>query len=137
MGTMASALGPFAKHREGVPQVYADANVPVGAVAFMRQPLGWDVIHVVEDDRWRRATDRDHFTHALELGRTLITQDRDFLDDRRFPPALSPGIIVCTASDEAMLGRLLVHIDQSVLRRDGIAAVMRGKKLWITASDLT
>jgi hypothetical protein len=136
MGTMASALRPFARHLAGVPQVYADANIPVGAVAVMRQQLGWDVLHVIEDDAWRRACDRDHFTHALDLGRTLITLDRDFLDDRSFPPALSPGVIVCSASDEAMLKRLLTHIDGAVFRASDDSRPLRGKKLWVSADDL-
>ena len=35
----------------------------------------------------RRAPDASTISRALELGRTLITLDRDFCDDRRFPPA--------------------------------------------------
>ena len=136
MGTMASALRPFATHLDGVPRVYADANIPAGAVAAMRQSLGWNVLYVVEDDQWRRARDRDHFTHALELGRTLITLDRDFLDDVAFPPDLSPGVIVCSAADEAMLGRLLTHIDHAIFRANGDARPLRGRKLWVTAGDL-
>ena len=136
MGTMASALRSVARHLDGIPQVYADANIPVGAVAFMRQQFGWDVLFVVEDDRWRRARDRDHFTRALELGRTLITLDRDFLDDRTFPPDLSPGVIVCSAADEAMLVRLLAYINQSVFRAERNPHPLRGRKLWVTAGDL-
>ena len=52
----------------------------------MRHELGWDVLFVLEEPELRRASDRDHFGRALELGRTLITLDHDFFDDRRFPP---------------------------------------------------
>jgi len=137
MGTIASALRPFARHLDDVPRVYADANIPVGAVAIMRHRLGWDVLHVVEHDDWRRARDRDHFTRALDLGRTLITLDRDFLDDRAFPPALSPGVIVCSAADEEVLARLLRHIDAAVFRAHEGDGPLRGRKLFVTSDDLT
>lgn len=136
MGTIASALRPFARHLADVPRVYADANVPAGIVAIMRHRLGWDVLHVVEHDDWRRARDRDHFTRALDLGRTLITLDRDFLDDRAFPPALSPGVIVCSAADEQVLARLLAHIDSAIFRAHDADVPLRGRKLLVTTDDL-
>jgi hypothetical protein len=49
------------------------------------------------------------------MGRTLLTLDHDFLDDGRFPPALGPGVIVCSAPDEATLLRLLRYIDRRVI----------------------
>jgi Domain of unknown function (DUF5615) len=116
MGTLAEQLRPIASDLAAAPRVYADANLPVGVVAFMRHELGWDVLFVLEDDRLRRASDDQHYRLALEFGRTLITLDRDFCDDRRFPLATSPGVIVCSAPDEPALMRLLRHADQSLLR---------------------
>jgi hypothetical protein len=137
MGTIASALRPFAGHLDGTPRVYVDANVPVGAIALMRQRLGWDVFYVVEHDDCRRLPDREHFSRALDQGRTLITLDRDFLDDRAFPPSLSPGVIVCSAADEGVLARLLTHIDQSIFRVHAADdRPLRGRKVWITVDDL-
>ena len=75
----------------------------------MRQALGWDVLFVLEHDDLRRAPDVEHFRRARDLGRTLITLDHDFFDDRRFPPLDSPGVIVCSAPDEAGLVRLLQY----------------------------
>ena len=57
----------------------------------MRHELHWDVLFVLEHDDLRRAADAEHFRRALELGRTLITLDHDFFDDRRFPPRVEPG----------------------------------------------
>ncbi len=137
MGTLASELRPIAREMANVPRVYADANIPAGAVTVMRRDLHWDVLFVVEDDTLRRASDASHFSRAIELGRTLITLDRDFLDDGRFPPALGPGVIVCVVTDERTLIKLLRHVDREVL---GPAANERcsivGRKLALTSDVL-
>src|SRR5439155_4857026 len=82
----------------------------------MRQVLHWDVLFVLEDPQLRRASDREHFRLARELARTLITLDHDFFDLRRFPLAESPGVVVCTAPDEAALKRLLKRFDETTMR---------------------
>jgi hypothetical protein len=46
-------------------------------------------------------------------------------------------VIVLTASDQAILERLLAHIDHAILRAEGVAAALRGSKVWITVSVLT
>jgi predicted nuclease of predicted toxin-antitoxin system len=113
MGTLWSELAPIAHERSDAPRVYADANVPAGVVTFMRVSLGWDVLFVVEHDDLRRARDIEHFRLARQLHRTLITMDRDYLDDRAFPPSQSPGVVVLSAPDERGLRTLLerVHAD--------------------------
>jgi hypothetical protein len=133
MGTLASALGPLAAEFSAAPRVYADANLPVGVVSAMRLALGWDVVFVLEEPEWRRAPDRDHYSRALDLGRTLITLDQDFFNDRRFPPALSPGVIICSAPDERGLLRILRHADRELLRPAGtIELPLRGRKVQLT-----
>ena len=126
MGTLAQALQPIAANLAGVPRVYVDANVPAGVVSTMRTELGWDVLFVLEHDDLRRARDTEHFRLARELGRTLITLDRDFANAERFPPAESPGVIICIAGDEAALVRGLRQIDRDWLRGNG-AAPLRGQ----------
>jgi len=116
MRTLASGLRPIAAELAAVPRVYVDANVPNGTVAFMRQTLGWDALFVLEHDDLRRAPDVVHYAQARELGRTLITLDRDFFDDVRFPPAVSPGVVVCSAPDERALRTLLARLDAETLR---------------------
>jgi hypothetical protein len=81
-------------------------------VVFMRQTLGWDVLFVVEEDALRRARDIRHYQLARQLRRTLITLDRDYLDDRRFPPAESSGVLVLQAHDEQQFVQLLRRIDR-------------------------
>ena len=132
MGTLASELGSHAERLSGQPRVYVDANMPARLVAFMRAALQWDVLFVIEHDDLRRARDGEHYRLARQLRRTLITLDRDFLDDVAFPPALSPGVIVCSAADERILARLLHHIDDSVFRASSADPPLRGRKLWLT-----
>jgi hypothetical protein len=117
MHTLASALAPHA-HRDA-PRVYADANIPSGVVSFMRQRLGWDVFFVLEHDELRRARDIEHYRLARQLARTLVTLDRDYEEDARFPPAEGGGVIVFAAPDEVRLCELLVRVDQDLFRAAG------------------
>ena len=103
MGTLSSELGVHAGRIAGQPRVYVDANVPAGLVAFMRTDLHWDVLFVIEHEDLRRERDGEHFRLARELRRTLITLDRDYLDDRFFPEEESGGVIVLSAPDQSLL----------------------------------
>ena len=114
MGTLADGLASLAEQRSGEPRVYADANMPAGVVAFMRARLRWDVLFVMEHDDLRRAPDGEHFRHAREMRRTLVTLDHDYLDDRRFPPAQTAGVLVLSAPDEPLLARLLSRVDREL-----------------------
>jgi hypothetical protein len=111
VGTLASELAPHAE-RTPHPRIYADANVPARLVAHMRQTLHWDVLFVIEDPALRRASDVSHYRMAHQLRRTLITLDRDYLDDRRFPPAESGGVLVISAPDDRQFTALLSRIDR-------------------------
>jgi hypothetical protein len=117
MGTLASELGGHAERVSGQPRVYVDANVPAGLVSFMRQSLRWDVLFVLEHDDLRRARDGDHYRLARRLCRTLITLDRDYLDDGRFPPRESGGVLVLSAPVEKGFMALLKRVDREVMRR--------------------
>jgi hypothetical protein len=116
MGTLSSELGPFVEQAASQPRIYADANVPRGAIGFMRGTLGWDVLSVIEHDDLRRARDIEHFRLARQLGRTLVTLDRDYLDDRLFPPEEGAGVIVFCVPDERWLRRLLTRMDREMFR---------------------
>ncbi len=117
MGTLSSELGSFAEHITDAPRVYVDANVPVGLVEFMRQRLNWDVFFVMEQDGLRRAADEEHFRLAAQLHRTLVTLDHDYLDDARFPPQASSGVIVLSAPREEQFERILRQIDEIIFQR--------------------
>ncbi len=124
MRTLSSELGSHADRLAGRPRVYIDANMPSGVVAYMRRRLGWDALFVVEHDDLRRAPDGKHYHMARQLGRTLITLDRDYLDDRQFPVSHSPGVIVLAAPGERALSRLLRRVHEEVFdRSDGDGTV--------------
>jgi len=116
MGTLSSELGPLVEQVADQPRVYADANLPNGVVGFMREKLGWDVLFVLEHDDLRRARDIEHFRLARQLGRTLVTLDRDYLDDRIFPAEEGAGVIVFCVPDERWLRRLLTRMDRELFR---------------------
>jgi len=134
MGTLWSELAPIAADRADTPRIYADANVPAGVVGFMRATLHWDVLFVVEHDDLRRARDIEHYRLARQLRRTLITMDRDYLDDRTFPPAETAGVVVLSAPDERGLQRLLDRVNRELFH-DGcralIALPLEGAKLQV------
>jgi hypothetical protein len=84
----------------------------------MRVRLRWDVLFVLEDNDLRRAPDVKHYQLAQQLRRTLVTMDRDYLDDRRFPPASSGGVLVIHAPDERQLALLLDRVDRLLFHTD-------------------
>ena len=116
MGTLSSSLAGIAERVSGQPRIYVDANMPAGVVSYMRTKLRWDVLFVLEHDDLRRARDIDHFRMARQFRRTLLTLDRDYLDDRKFPPGESGGVLVLTAPTENGLMALVRRIDQEIFR---------------------
>ena len=61
--------------------------------------------------------------------------DRDYLDDRRFPPADSGGVLVVQAPDERQLSALLDRLDRMMFQQDGAeepaALPLVGRKLQV------
>lgn len=118
MGTLSSELAPHAERLTPRPRVYVDANVPAGLVVHMRASLGWDVLFVMEEPPLRRAPDRTHYELAQQLRRTLVTLDRDYLDDEVFPPHEGSGVLVLTAPNERELCGILTRVDRTLFRTD-------------------
>lgn len=136
MGTLSSELAPLVARNASEPRVYADANIPNGIVGFMRAELGWDVLFVIEHDDLRRARDIEHYRLARQLGRTLVTQDRDYMDDEGFPPAETAGVMIFSAPDEARLRELLKEVDKSVFRAEGAGTLpLEGRKVQVQAGE--
>jgi hypothetical protein len=138
LGMLSSEFAAHVSAFSGEPRIYADANIPNGIVGFMRQRLGWDVLFVVEHDDLRRARDIEHYRLARQLGRTLVTLDRDYIDDRNFPPAEGAGVIVFWAPDERRLRQQLKRADQSLFRAEGARPLpLEGRKVcWPLDGDL-
>jgi hypothetical protein len=134
VGTLSEELAPHAERLVPQPRIYADANVPAGLVAHMRLRLHWDVLFVIEEAELRRAPDVKHYQLAQQLRRTLVTMDRDYLDDRRFPPDASGGVLIIQAPDEAQLTALVDRVDRALFRGDEgerVAQPLVGRKLQI------
>jgi len=133
MGTLASELAPHADRLSDHPRIYVDANVPAGLVAFMREVLHWDALFVIEHHDLRRARDGEHYRLARQLRRTLISFDRDYLDDRKFPPAESGGVIILTAPEERGYITILKRLDSEVFRPSLIASALpfEGRKVHV------
>ena len=108
-------------------------NVPAGLVAFMREVLHWDALFVIEHHDLRRARDGEHYRLARQLRRTLISFDRDYLDDRKFPPAESGGVIILTAPEERGYITILKRLDSEVFRPSLIASALpfEGRKVHV------
>ena len=134
MGTLSSELNEHVGRIADAPRIYADANIPNGVVSYMRTRLGWDVLFVVEHDDLRRARDIEHYRMARQLARTLVTLDRDYIDDREFPPGEGAGVIVFSAPDEVRLRKLIKEADRTLFRAEGAAALpLEGRKIhWQT-----
>ena len=71
---------------------------------------------MLEDEHLRRAPDTRHYQLAQQLRRTLVTLDRDYLDDRRVSPGEGAGVLVVQAPDERGLSSLLARVDRALFR---------------------
>jgi len=139
MGNLASELGAIAEGLTEAPRVYCDANLPIGLVRFMRDRLRWDVFFVMEEEDLRRAPDIEHFRMAMQLRRTLLTLDHDYLDDARFPPGEGSGVLVLSAPVQERFERLLQEVDRALFRQkagqgaDATRMPLLGRKLHVHA----
>lgn len=131
MGTLASELASHADRLSDEPRIYADANIPAGLVTFMRTRLGWDVLFVMEHGDLRRARDIAHYRLARQMHRTLVTLDRDYLDDREFPPEEGAGVLVLSAPNEDGFVKLLRRLDRALFASpaDRVPLPLNGRKL--------
>jgi predicted nuclease of predicted toxin-antitoxin system len=135
MGTLASELGPHVDHDAVQPRIYADANLPVGIVAFMREQLKWDVFFVLEHADLRRARDTEHYRLARQLRRTLVSLDRDYFDDKQFPHEQSGGVLVMSAPDEDRLRVLLVQANRVLFGSAPVPSLSGRKLRWDYGAD--
>jgi predicted nuclease of predicted toxin-antitoxin system len=78
--------------RRAKARFFADENFPDQAVALLREMGGR--VKTVQEARLRGHPDENHTAYALRAGLILLTCDRDFLDNRRFPLIHCPAIFV-------------------------------------------
>lgn len=82
----------YLKKKKITPRFYADANFPRWAVNHLRERK-LDVV-TSQDVGLQNRDDRDHAAYGRRESRILLTCDRDFLDERKFPLISSPAIVV-------------------------------------------
>jgi predicted nuclease of predicted toxin-antitoxin system len=71
---------------------YADENFPSKAVSLLRE-MGARV-QTANDAKLLGHPDENHLAYTQRRGLVLVTCDRDFLDERRFPLVHCPAIFV-------------------------------------------
>ena len=134
MGTLSSELAPHAWRLSSKPRIYADANVPAGLIVYMRESLQWDVLFVLEEPELRRASDLRHYELARQLRRTLVSLDRDYLDDDRFPPGEGAGVLVLSAPNQREQSLLLERVNRALFQTsEGVALALplAGRKMHV------
>ena len=71
---------------------------------------------------------------SLDNSSTLISLDRYYLDDRRYPPAESSGVLIINAPNERELTGLLTRVDRALFQvpESGSAPLpLEGRKLQV------
>jgi len=81
------------RRRKAKPKFYADENFPIAAVQLVRS----NGVHVLtsQEANLQGHPDENQAAFALRNGRILLTCDRDYLDEQRFPLIHCPVIVVC------------------------------------------
>lgn len=78
--------------RRAKARFYADENFPAATVDLLRS-MG-AVVKTAADTQMQGFPDEAHAAYALKHGLVLVTCDRDYLDERRFPLISCPAIFV-------------------------------------------
>jgi predicted nuclease of predicted toxin-antitoxin system len=86
-----------------------DENLPLQIASRLRM-LGHDV-HTTQDEGLSGSSDLDLWSATQREGRTLITQDLDFSDRRRFAPGTHHGIVLIRLRSPSRL-RLVERIEE-------------------------
>ncbi len=132
MGTLSSELTHARVDAVGgAPRIYADANIPTRHRRLhAARSSGGTSCSSSSTTTCGGRRDIEHYRLARQLGRTLVTLDRDYIDDRGFPPSEGAGVIVFWAPDEARLRELLARADRSLFRAEGAGPLpLDGRKL--------
>jgi predicted nuclease of predicted toxin-antitoxin system len=93
-----------------------DESLGIEAARVIRD-LGWNTEFVC-DIGLGGHSDEDVMAYAWREKRILLTHDKDFLDDRRFPPHRNAGVIVLPGANggtevlDRELARILITIGQ-------------------------
>src|SRR5262249_40290369 len=81
-------------------RIYVDENFPSSAVNLLRSMKAR--VTTAQQAGMTGRSDEDHAAFALKHGCVLLTCDRDFLNERRFPLVHCPAIVVCNLGAGSM-----------------------------------
>jgi len=79
------------RRRKAKARFYADENFPARATGALRR---FGRVTTVQDSQRRGQSDEDHAAYALKHGLILVTCDRDYLNEIRFPLVHCPAIVI-------------------------------------------
>jgi len=89
--------------------LYADENIRYGIVLALRLQ-GVNIKHATEVNLINK-DDHAHFQYAKKANRWLLTTDRDFLDNKKFPFEQIKGIIIVPDTGEDLVaGRVMAWL---------------------------
>jgi predicted nuclease of predicted toxin-antitoxin system len=86
------AQGMEFRRRNAKVSFYADENFPSKATQILKTLRAR--VTTARDEGLRRHPDENHAAYALKHGFVLLTCDRDYLDESRFPLVHCPAIVV-------------------------------------------
>ena len=104
-------VSEFFKEHGKKARFLVDENIDPELAPVLRRER-WNVVSVGEVGPVGHA-DEDVFNHAWRDNRILLTKDRDFLNNQRFPPHRNPGVIVLPDEPEdsrAFFGAMLIAL---------------------------
>jgi predicted nuclease of predicted toxin-antitoxin system len=98
-------------------KVKLDENLPLQIASSLRR-FGCDV-HTMPEEGLSGCNDTDLCCAAQREGRTLITQDLDFSDRRRFAPGTHQGIVLIRLRSPSRL-RLVERVEE-IFRNEAVS----------------
>lgn len=114
----------------GDAKFYADHNLDESIVLVLRHQ-GHDV-ETAREIGAERQPDEYHYRRALKTKRVLLTEDGDYLDNRRFPLSQTRGVVVFNIdiSDTGQIARAVEVVDVIL---SGIAPVLDEVKVIVNS----
>lgn len=90
-------ISAIIRENRGRPKFLVDESLGTEVTELLRKS-GWNATDVFEI-RINGQPDENVFAKAKSQDRILLTHDRDFLNNCRFPPRLNPGLVVLPGGD--------------------------------------
>lgn len=118
------------KQLSGMARFYSDHNID----AVITHILRWEKLDVVtaKDIQAGQQPDEFHYKYAFSSKRVLLTHDKDFLDDERFPLSQTYGAVIFNV-DAADAGQIARALQVVTVILAGVAPSLKQKKFIINS----